>query len=224
MNVLTSTTERQAHWNRIYTLKKEDQVSWYEPIPLTSLELIKSLNLPKSASITDSGAGESHLVDHLLDMGYHNITLLDISEVALSKTRERLGNRAGSVKWIATDLLECEQEAHVDLWHDRAAFHFLVDQEDIARYVETVKYCVKPGGYLIMATFSDKGPKTCSGLNVTQYTDESLSRLFSPEFEKVRCFTVDHHTPSDTTQNFLFCLYRRLDLSNGRRSQSGEAR
>jgi 2-polyprenyl-3-methyl-5-hydroxy-6-metoxy-1,4-benzoquinol methylase len=203
------TTERKIHWEKIYRTKDPTEVSWHQDEPVTSLDFIRQLNLPKTARIFDNGAGDSLLVDNLLKLGFENITVLDISEAALNRVKLRLGKKAANIKWIIADEAFCDPCEQFALWHDRAAFHFLTDQKEIASYVRTIENCITPGGFLIMGTFSDKGPKKCSGLEVKRYSETLLNDLLKDSFDKVKCITVDHITPFDTTQNFLFCVFRR---------------
>ncbi len=198
---------RQEHWNKIYSTKTPNEVSWTEQLPATSLELIHSIELPRSASIIDCGAGESHLADHLLDEGYTDISLLDVSGEALGITKKRLGARAKTVRFYISDVLEFKPERQFDVWHDRATFHFLTDIKDQQAYVELVRSAVKD--YLLIGTFSDQGPKRCSGLDVQQYNVDSLTATFSPYFELLTSRMRDHITPFGTAQNFIFCLFKR---------------
>jgi ubiquinone/menaquinone biosynthesis C-methylase UbiE len=195
------------HWNTIYSAKRPNEVSWTQEVPLTSLELIHNFNLPLTARIIDVGGGESKLVDCLLDEGYQNITVLDISEAALKKVKSRLGKRAEQVKWIVADVTEFKPEETYDLWHDRATFHFLVNAAQIEQYLSVAK---KAGvQYLTIGTFSENGPTKCSGLEIKQYSEEQLQTQLSRSFEKLKCITEDHITPFHTKQNFLFCSFKR---------------
>lgn len=203
--------DRKAHWEKIYQTKQPTEVSWYQDEPKTSLELIEQLHLKKSALIMDNGGGDSHLVDYLLRQGYENITVQDISEFALDRVRKRLGKDADKVRWLVADEAHCDLDQQFDVWHDRAAFHFLTDEKEIKNYKRTIRNCIKPGGYLIIATFSEHGPKKCSGLDITQYSEQSLAHLLIDFFEKDKCFTIDHVTPSHTLQNFVFCVFRRTE-------------
>lgn len=196
------------HWETVYETKNPDQVSWTQEIPKTSLELIHSFNLSKSAKIIDIGGGDSKLVDYLLEEGFENITVLDISQKAIEKAQLRLGENAKKVNWIVADITQFEPRTKYDVWHDRAAFHFLTNELDINKYVKTVEKSVSQ--YLIIGTFSENGPKKCSGLEIKQYSEEVMTKLFQKEFEVVRCFTEDHTTPFDTTQNFIFCSFKRI--------------
>ncbi len=196
------------HWEKVYSTKEPHEVSWTQELPKTSIEFFHSLNLEKDASIIDIGGGDSKLVDKLLMEGYTNITVLDISEKALEKAKKRLGENAKKVKWIVSDILEFKPSMHYKMWHDRATFHFLTTKEQINSYMEKVRNAVNT--YLIIGTFSDKGPDKCSGLNVHQYTEEELQKTLSNGFEKIKCITEDHLTPFNTKQNFLFCSFKRL--------------
>lgn len=198
---------RRYHWDHIYDTKNPNELSWTQDIPLTSLELIRALSLPKTAQIIDVGGGDSRLVDYLLAEGYEHITVLDISERALEKAKERLGKNADRVKWIVSDITEFKPDTEYDLWHDRATFHFLLSPEQVATYVDLVNRRVK--GYLVVGTFSTDGPLKCSGLDIRQYDEDSMNRTFENRFEKIACFTVDHDTPFSTRQNFLFCSFEK---------------
>ena len=200
---------RKQHWETIYQTKALEEVSWYQPTPKTSLALIEKLQLPKDAPIADIGGGDSFLVDHLLDLGYQNITVLDISEAALLRAQHRLGERAGAVHWICADAAQFQPQQHYAVWHDRAAFHFLTDEQDIQNYIETASRAIVPGGHLILARFSDQGPTKCSGIAIRQYIAEAIESLFTVHFEMEESFTLNHPTPSGNTQNFVFCRMKR---------------
>jgi ubiquinone/menaquinone biosynthesis C-methylase UbiE len=200
-------TERKNHWEQVYETKTPDQVSWTQEIPQTSLSFIQSFDLPKTAKIIDIGGGDSRLVDYLLVEGFENITVLDISENALEKAKKRLGDRANQVNWVVSDVTEFEPEDTFDVWHDRATFHFLTSDEQISNYIRTAKKSVK--GYLTIGTFSENGPKKCSGLDIKQYNEETISKELSNGFDKIRCLTEDHITPFNTTQNFIFCSFKK---------------
>ncbi len=200
--------KRKDHWEKVYQTKKPNEVSWTQEVPKTSLDFVHSFNLPKTASIIDIGGGDSKLVDYLLNEGYENITVLDISEKALDRAKQRLGDKAAQVKWIVCDVTEFHPSATYDLWHDRATFHFLTTTDEIKTYITTARQAVK--GFLTLGTFSDKGPKKCSGLDVHQYSEEELQQQLTESFQKITCFTEEHTTPFNTTQNFLFCSFRKL--------------
>lgn len=199
---------RKEHWEKVYSTKQSNEVSWTQEIPKTSLDFFHSFNLPKSAKIIDIGGGDSNLVDYLLNEGYENISVLDISETAINKAKQRLGEKAVNVNWIVSDVTEFIPVSNYDCWHDRATFHFLTSPEDMKTYLETARKAVN--GYMVIGTFSDKGPKKCSMLDVHQYTEEELQQQLSDGFIKLKCLTEDHKTPFNTIQNFLFCSFKRL--------------
>ena len=198
----------KSHWDNVFRSKSPQEVSWTQDIPRTSLEMIRQLKLPKTAQVIDVGGGESRLVDNLLDEGFTNISILDISGEALEKAKLRLGKRASFVKWIVSDILDFKPSIKYDLWHDRATFHFLTEAEEVRKYVNTATRHIS--GYLTIATFSDEGPDTCSGLSVKQYTEELLQEELSQGFKKVKCIKKDHITPFQTRQNFLFCTFKKF--------------
>ena len=196
------------HWENIYQTKKSDEVSWHQEKPKTSLNLISEANLNKNANLIDIGAGDSMLVDNLLTLGFKNITVLDISSNALNRAKKRLGNRADDVKWVVSDLREFETSDKYDLWHDRAVLHFLTEEKDIDKYVKKVRQLLKPDGYLIVSAFSRNGPKRCSGLEIRQYSEDSMKRLFSG-FEHVKSFEEEHLTPVGASQIFISSIFKK---------------
>ena len=199
-------TNQKHHWEKIYTEKQPGEVSWTQEVPSTSLDFIRGFNLPKTAGIIDIGGGDSKLVDFLLMEGFEDITVLDISEQALERARKRLGKAAGRVTWIVSDITAFKPARHYDLWHDRAAFHFLTSGDQIEKYLSIAKASVK--GFLTIGTFSHDGPTKCSGLEIRQYNEDELQEQLSKGFTKIRCITEDHLTPFNTKQNFLFCSFR----------------
>ena len=199
--------DSKKHWETVYETKNPEQVSWTQEKPQISLDLINSLDLDKSAKIIDVGGGDSKLVDYLLEEGFENVSVLDISAAALEKAKKRLGDKANNVNWIVSDITEFSPSTTFDLWHDRAAFHFLTTPEQISKYVNIARNTVT--GYLIIGTFSENGPKKCSGLDIKQYSEGKLITEFENDFEKITCSTEDHITPFDTMQNFLFCSFKR---------------
>ena len=207
---MTINSVMKDHWEKIYRDKRSDEVSWWQENPKTSLDFIHSLRLPTSARIIDVGGGDSKLVDALLDEGFENITVLDISENAIERAKQRLGGRAQDVHWIVSDVNAFHPQSPYDLWHDRATFHFLTTDPDIAQYITIARQAVRNSGYLIMGTFSTSGPKTCSGLTIRQYTEQTLASRLEEGFKKITCITEDHVTPFGTKQNFLFCSFQRL--------------
>lgn len=205
--------DNKTHWENIYTTKELKEVSWFEPVPETSLEFLKKANLPKTAKIIDVGGGDSLLVDHLLDAGYMDITILDISENALERAKTRLGEKAEKVKWVVSDASTFSPAETYDFWHDRAVFHFLTEEKDITNYMKVLSQGVRVGGMLVMGTFSESGPTKCSGIPIKQYSETSMTDRLKAAFEKIRCLTVDHKTPFDTIQNFIFCSFSRKNSS-----------
>jgi SAM-dependent methyltransferase len=200
-------TEKQKHWDIVYQTKKPEQVSWTQAVPKTSLDFIHSFGISKKAKLIDIGGGDSKLVDYLLEEGYENITVLDISAKALEKAKKRLGNKAKKVKWVVSDITTFQPDTTYDVWHDRATFHFLTTEEQVAKYMDTARKAVS--GYLTIGTFSNNGPEKCSGLPIKQYTEAALTHVLENGFNKLRCITEDHITPFDTAQNFLFCSFKR---------------
>lgn len=196
------------HWEKVYSTKQPNEVSWTQDVPKTSLDFISNFNVSKSAQIIDVGGGDSKLVDYLLNEGYENISVLDISEKALLRAKERLGERGNKVKWIVSDITEFTSDTVYDVWHDRATFHFLITKEQIGKYLTTAKKAVS--GYLAIGTFSENGPERCSGLQIKQYSEEELMLQLEKGFKKIRCITEDHVTPFNTKQNFLFCSFKKV--------------
>jgi SAM-dependent methyltransferase len=195
------------HWETVYTTKQPEEVSWTQDVPQTSLDFIHTFHLPKTAKIIDIGGGDSRLVDFLLEEGYENVTVLDISETALAKAKARLGDKSKKVNWIVSDITEFKPQTTFDVWHDRATFHFLTTQEQISKYLVIAKKAVN--GYLTIGTFTTNGPKKCSGLDIKQYSEDALQKQLSKGFTKMRCINEDHITPFKTIQHFLFCSFKR---------------
>lgn len=196
------------HWEKIYATKLENEVSWFEQKPTTSLNLIQEYVLDKSASIIDIGAGQGYLVDCLLSEGYTNITVLDISETAIENTKKRLGEKANQVKWIVGNVLEVDLEKY-DVWHDRAVFHFLKIESQVRQYKEKVAKHIHTLGYFILGTFSENGPLKCSGLEICQYSDQTANVIFESDFQLKKAFQQNHQTPFNTIQNFQFCVFNK---------------
>lgn len=199
---------RKQHWEQVYETKSPEQVSWTQVVPQTSLNFINKFNLPKSAAIIDIGGGDSLLVDFLLEEGFTDITVLDISEQSLERAKARIGEKADLVKWIVCDITEFKPERHYALWHDRATFHFLTTPGQIDTYVQIAAGAVDQ--YLIIATFSDNGPEKCSGLQIKQYSETDLQQTLAVNFRKIECLTEDHVTPFNTVQNFTFCSFEKV--------------
>jgi len=202
--------DRKKHWENIYQSKELKDVSWFQPKPETSLDFFKQYNVQADSKIIDIGGGDSFLVDHLLDLGYQDITILDISETSLNKAKQRLAERAAKVKWIVADAATFKPTEKYDFWHDRAAFHFLTDEQDISNYLQTAQQYINPSGVLLIGTFSENGPKKCSGIEIKQYSETSMTDRLKTDFEKIKCITVDHKTPNGTIQNFIFCSFRKM--------------
>ena len=200
---------RQAHWLKVYKEKGEKQVSWFQEKPAISLELIHGVGVKPNSAIIDIGGGASRLVDALLSEGYRDLTVLDLSDDAVGITRSRLAERAALVKWIVTDVTEWEPSRQYDLWHDRAAFHFLIDAADRAAYLDRLMHAIRPGGHAIIATFAIDGPERCSGLPVMRYDATLLSATLGPPFALIGTRRQDHTTPTGGLQRFLFSVFRR---------------
>lgn len=201
--------DAKAHWERIYSTKAPEEVSWYRSHLETSLALIERAAGGPSASILDVGGGESTLVDDLLARGYENLTLLDISQTAIDTTKRRVGPAAKRVRWLVADITQIELEPGAyDVWHDRAVFHFLRAPEQRAAYVRQVARAVKSGGHVIISTFGPEGPVKCSGLEVVRYDAKSLHGEFGEGFRMIESFKELHDTPFGTTQQFIYCYCR----------------
>ncbi len=199
----------QGHWENVFKTKADTQKSWFENYPHTSMKFIIDAGLSKGAAIIDVGGGDSTLVDALLDAGYTNITVLDISAIAIENAKNRLGNQSKNVTWIISDVFDINFIKKFDCWHDRAAFHFVTDPQKVERYVQIMADSVEISGTLIVGTFSDSGPENCSGLPVMRYSQESLIKTLTTYFCKVYCIEEIHTTPFNTAQSFTFCLLKR---------------
>ena len=198
--------DTQAHWEQIYGTKPPDQVSWFCPHLHTSLALIRRAAGDQSASVIDVGAGASTLVDDLIEAGYTNLTVLDISQAAIEVAKNRLGEASKSIRWLRADVTGANLPAHsYDVWHDRAVFHFLTQPAERLAYVRNVAWAVKPGGHVIVSPFGPDGPEKCSGFDVMRYDAKSLHREFGSSFRLIESSKELHHTPFGTTQQFLYC-------------------
>ena len=197
------------HWENIYSNKDENEVSWFQTIPKTSHQLIKKLNLESNDNIIDIGSGRSRILKILIDEGFNNISYLDISKEACKKSKIALGDDKFKVNWNVENILNFKSKIKYKLWHDRAVFHFFTDKKDIKKYKEVAIKNISDGGYLVLGTFSVNGPKKCSGLDVSQYSEQSLYEIFKSDFNLLESFYIDHQTPFDTTQNFLFCIFKK---------------
>ena len=201
---------RQAHWENVYTTKDEKAVSWFQEKPDISVDLIRAPGVDPSASIIDIGGGASRLVDALIGEGFKAVTVLDLSQKALATSKARLGARGAHVQWVVADITTWEPSQTYDVWHDRAALHFLIDPKDRAAYAERVIKAVRPGGHVIIGTFAPDGPERCSGLPVVRHDARTLGELLGPSFALVENRRHDHETPAGVIQNFQFSRFRRI--------------
>ncbi len=203
--------DSKLHWEKIYTSKPATDVSWFQREARKSMEFICRVAADKDAAIVDVGGGASTLADGLLRAGFRKITVLDLSAAGLAQARERLGGNASRVTWLEANALDpVLPEAGIDVWHDRAVFHFLTEQADCDRYVEQVRRAVRPGGYVVIATFAEDGPDRCSGLPVAKYSPKALCARFGAGFKYVEGDHEDHITPGGVHQSFQYCLCRYL--------------
>lgn len=201
------------HWEKVYSTKASDGVSWYQPHAEQSMALIRASGVAKNASIVDVGGGASTLVDDLLADGYNRLTVLDLSAEALAVSQRRLGPPARNVRWIEADITQADFEHHsIDVWHDRAVFHFLTSAQDREAYVRQVLHAVKPGGHVIVATFGENGPLQCSGLPVMRYAPDGLHAEFGQAFTLLSHQEQLHHTPFGTDQQFVYCMCRKAAI------------
>ena len=201
--------DAKAHWEKIYQEKRPEEVSWFQQDPAKSLELIHYAGIPKTGSLIDVGGGASRLVDKLLEEGYQNLSVLDISAQALDYAKQRLGPKAGLVHWIVADATNWTPDREYDLWHDRAVFHFLTEKAGRDGYTARVKSALRPGGSLILAAFAKDGPDKCSGLPVRQYDSRMVREEFGEGVEFVQESSETHRTPWGKEQKFGFFLLKR---------------
>jgi len=208
------TVRPSAYWDGVYRTKDADRVSWYRPHLETSLDLIGAAGLPRDAPLLDGGGGASTLVDDLLARGFSDLTVLDVSEIAIDTARQRLGARAGDIRWIVGDVTEVTLADNTyQLWHDRAVFHFLVDEVDRAAYVRRLRCALRPGGAAILATFAPDGPETCSGLPVRRHSPAELLEAAGPGFALADERREVHRTPAGTEQRFTWVRLARTDAA-----------
>ncbi len=200
---------KKDHWENVFATKAENEVSWFQTYPETSVKLLEECNPPLDGNVIEVGGGDSYFVDALIEKGYKNIYVLDISANAIERAKKRLGEKASLVNWIVRDSSEFIPPVKFDFWHDRASFHFLTNEVKKANYISIASDNIKQGGHLVLGTFSDNGPKKCSGLEICQYNSTSIAQSFSGHFDTIRCFTQDHQTPFNTVQNFIFCIFKR---------------
>jgi len=206
-----SDTDRQAHWENVYTTKGEKEVSWFQENPAPSLDLIALTGLSEDAALIDIGGGASRLVDDLISRKFSRLTVLDLSGAALAAARKRLGDRGADVQWVIADVTKWEPTQTYDLWHDRAAFHFLTHHADQSAYVDRLKKALKPGGYVIIGTFAPDGPERCSGLPIVRHDATTLAAILGNEFVLIDTRRHDHATPWDAVQRFQFSTFRRAE-------------
>jgi len=202
--------EQKQHWENVFCTKQQNEVSWYQPVPQKSIDFLETQHISKADAVIDIGCGDSYFVDYLVNHNYENIHALDISENAIQRLQKRLGDKANAIHWIVSDILEFKPSTKYTYWHDRAVFHFLTQKNDIEKYVDLVNKAILAEGYLMIATFSKKGPLKCSGLNITQYDIEDLTALFSEQFSCIAAEYYEHPTPFNTTQHFTFCLFKKI--------------
>lgn len=203
-------SERKQHWEKVFTTKQENEVSWYQSKPETSINFFIENKISKEAKIIDVGGGDSYLIDNLIEMGYENLYLLDISANAIERIKKRLGAKAKNVIFIVSDVLDFQPEITFEVWHDRASFHFLTTKNEISIYQKLVSDSIAPNGFLFLGTFSESGPLKCSGLEITQYSEDKFETIFSSDFGKMNCFQENHQTPFETIQNFIFCTFKKI--------------
>ena len=200
--------DNKKHWENIYQKKEIDGVSWYQKVPVESLQLIKKYSISNSDKIIDIGCGKSFLADNLLELNYTDISLVDISSNALKEVKDRLQNK--SLNFIETDILNFNSNDKYDIWHDRAVFHFITNPEGIEKYISLCNKYINNQAILIIGTFAEDGPLKCSGLEIKRYSVDQISGLFKETFELVESFKMLHKTPFDTEQSFLFCVLRKF--------------
>lgn len=201
----------QSHWQRVYSSKDPERASWHQPSPHTSVDLIEAAEKSRDSAVIDVGGGASVLVDRLLDLGYLDVTVLDVSSRALALARERLDARAEFVKWICEDVTAMIPERQYAVWHDRAMFHFLTDEIDRALYTAVLYEAVEPGGWVILGTFAPDGPEACSGLETCSYDGPGLAAELGNGFRLVDERRETHTTPAGVEQRFAWSVFRRSD-------------
>ena len=202
--------KKKEHWEDVYEKKTDHQVSWYQDVPETSLRLINELQLSLESSIIDIGGGNSNFTIELQKIGYKNLSVLDISGLALMRTKKKMGDAANAVNWVESDVLDLDELNKYDVIHDRATFHFLTNEDEIKKYVDIVSGAIIKGGHLVISTFSLTGPEKCSNLQVSQYSSSTLANLFNENFKMISSFNEVHTSPYDTSQDFIFCVFTKL--------------
>jgi len=204
---------KKEHWEAVYRTKSDNQVSWYQERPEMSIGLIRQYQTDHDRAIIDIGAGNSNLCTCLADLGYTRLTALDISAVALDRCRLKSGAQGTKIHWLVSDVLALNTPQRFALWHDRAAFHFLTDEADIARYAHSAGTHLETGGIMIIAAFSLQGPQKCSGLNVTRYSPQTMAPVFAENFRLIHSLTQTHTTPNGAAQDFTWCLFQRKGIA-----------
>ncbi len=200
---------KKEHWEKIFATKPQEKLTWFQNHPKALVECLHTIELSKDGSIIDIGGGDSLVPDTLLKLGYKDITVLDVSSRAIQRSQKRLGENAENIAWIEKDILSFHPARQYDFWYDRAVFHFLTDPSDIRTYVEICAESIRKDGYFLLGTFSEDGPEKCSGLDITQYSEEKMLLTFKGFFKKITCFKETHHTSSGGTQSFQFCLLKK---------------
>ncbi len=205
---------RKQHWETIYETKKFEEVSWYQPVPEVSLTILSEFGFTNDKAIIDIGCGGSHFVDFLLKQNYTDISVLDISEKALQRVKNRLESKAKNVNWIASDITEFKSSKKYYFWHDRAVFHFLTEPNDVKKYAEIAADSISEKGIMVIGTFSKNGPLKCSGIEIKQYNEKEMSAVFERDFELVNFREIIHITPLQSEQHFIFCVFHKNDTKN----------
>lgn len=201
---------RAEHWENVYANNLLKNVGWYQAIPKLSLELIEKASKRKDSALLDVGGGDGFLIDHLLELEYSDLSVLDISAKALQRAQKRLGTNAQMVNWIHSDITKFKPTRSYDIWHDRACFHFLTDPEDRASYLQTLNRSLKIGATFILGGFSKSGPNRCSGLDVRKYNKKSIRGILGKSFQLTEYLTLDHKTPSGNTQNYMYACFKKV--------------
>ena len=204
--------DKKSHWENVYTTKSHTEVSWFSEHIQSSLGLIEKAGAVKTAAIIDVGGGASTLVDDLLENGYQDLTVIDISGAALKIAKDRLKEKAGKIKWMEDDILESEfGHRQYDLWHDRAVFHFLTTDGERAAYTQKVTEHVKKGGFIVLSVFADNGPLKCSMLEIKRHSGSEIEEFFGSRFLKVSEDRTSHITPAKVEQKFVNMILKRLE-------------
>lgn len=201
--------DRKIHWENVYQTKSPLEVSWYQPKPTVSLQLIKNTNISQDQPIIDVGGGTSVLVDYLYQEGFTNLAVLDIASQAIALSQKRLGNLAQNIQWYVSDVKQFQPTDQFSLWHDRAVFHFLTEASDRQKYRQVLEQALKPNGHIIIATFALDGPVKCSGLDVIKYDAEKLVMEFGDNFQLIETKSEIHVTPAEKEQKFIYCHFQK---------------